>query len=159
MSLFQKLNSEGYLRDLEVQKEVILEELGLGEIDPETLDFEYVDFSSTDIGSYYRLAVLSIRYQEYVSGILALTLQRRKNAEAKLESILNKSIANSALKPTEAKAAAKGSDEYMKVARALSAIEAWEDYLHRLTKTLDQTHYLAKNKMDELKNQYHKGHV
>lgn len=159
MSLFQKLNSEGYLRDLDVNREEILLELGLGQVDPNTLDFNFVDFGALTIPKCYELAVHAVGYQEYVSGILALTLQRRKNAEAKLESILNKSIAGSSLKPTEAKAAAKGSDEYIKIARAVSALDAWEGYLQRLTKTLDQIHYLAKNKLDELKGQYNKGKV
>jgi len=118
-----------------------------------------VDFAALTIPRCYQLAFHAIGYQEYVSGVLALTLQRRKNAEAKLESILNKSISGSTMKPTEAKAAAKGSDEYIKIARAVSALEAWEDYLNRLIKTLDQIHYLAKNKLDELKGQISKGKV
>jgi hypothetical protein len=113
--------------------------------------FEYNDVFSFDAENCYDIAIKAVRYQEYAGEILAKTKKRLRDAAAEIEESLNKSITqNKGAKVTEAKALAKGSHEYTVIAKRISALEAWEDYLERFIDVLEKYHYLAKKKLDEI---------
>ena len=155
-NLFQSLNEDGYLNDLELDNDHVLLQIGLGRMI--NGKFEYTDLSQTSGDHCYDLCIRAIRFQEYISRILSLTQKRKKDAEAELEEILNRALTTKReLKVTEAKAAAKGSPEYTRAARKISALSAWADYLDRLGDVLEKYHYLAKKRLDEIQSQYRKG--
>lgn len=151
MGLFQTLNKENQLEGLELDKEDMLDTLEMGIIDRNNNEFGYIPFHEKSIGECYKIASMSIRFQEHVAEVISLTTQRERDAAAKLEEILNHSLTlNSNLKVTEAKAVAKGNAEYVRVQRMMGTLESWKDYLIRFSKTLDQIHYLSKNRIDNL---------
>lgn len=149
LTLFQELNESGFLNGLEIDKDGILEEMGLGAVRKNR--FEWEDLYSANAEDCYDIATKAVRYQEYAGEMLARTQKRRKDAEADLEESLNKSIAvNKGAKITEAKALAKGSPEYTVISKRISALSAWEDYLERFIDVLEKYHYLGKKKLDEI---------
>ncbi len=156
LTLFQELNEDGYLNGLEIDKDAILEQMGLGII--RNNRFEWQDIFSATAEDCYDIATKAVRYQEYAGEMLARTQKRRKDAEADLEESLNKSITqNKGAKVTEAKAAAKGNPEYTTISKRISALTAWEDYLERFVDVLEKYHYLAKKKLDEIYQNQRKG--
>jgi len=149
IKLFQELNEDGYLEGLEIDKDFILEQVGLGIIQNGV--FRWADINVQNAEGCYDIATKCVRYQEYAGEMLSRTLKRRKDAEADSEGVLNKAItANKGAKITEAKALAKGSDEYIIISKRISALGAWEEYLKGFVDILEKYHYLAKKKLDEI---------
>jgi hypothetical protein len=156
-SLYQVLNEEKHLEGLELDKEEILRLMGLGRINKATNKFEWDDVFQFSQEDCYDAAVKAVRYQEYAAEVLAMTQKRRKDSEAAVDGVLNKSmVANRGMKATEARAAAKGSDEYVAISRRIASLTAWEDYLERFVDVLEKYHYLAKKRLDELNSQHRK---
>lgn len=156
LTLFQELNQDGHIQGLEIDKDGILEQMGLGVI--QNNRFEWQDIFSATAEDCYDIATKAVRYQEYAGEMLARTQKRRKDSEADLEESLNRSIAvNKGSKVTEAKALAKGSPEYTLISKKISALTAWEDYLERFVDVLEKYHYLAKKKLDEIYQNQRKG--
>lgn len=151
--LFEALNTEGHLDGLEIDKDEILEDLGFRRVTKSGL-IEYPDFSAIDLGGSYDLALQSIGYISYISEVLAVTAKRYKDSEVSLDDVFNKTLGRNAnnLKVTEAKIAAKSSDEYVELSRRISSLEAWKDYLKRLIEDVEKIHYMAKSKVLELQN-------
>ena len=147
--LFQELNEDGHLNGLEIDKDAILAQIGLGAVIGG--QFRWKDINDTDIEGCYDVATKCVRFQEYAGEYLSRTVKRRKDAEADSEGVLNKAIAaNKGAKITESKALAKGSDEYIFISKKISALAAWEEYLKGFMDILEKYHYLAKKKLDEL---------
>lgn len=154
--LFDTLNAEGHLDGLDLNKDEILRNIGLGQVVNGV--FKWSDLYAASGEDCYDTAIKAVRYQEYVAEILALTQKRRGTIEANLDRILNSTISgNKGLKITEAKALAKGSDDYVKKLEEVESLKSWEDFLKRFIDVLEKYHYLAKNRLSEIQNNFKKG--
>lgn len=150
-SLFESLNQDNCLEGLELDRDLLLAELGLSRRDPRTGELGYPDFSAMHAEDSWDLSVMTLSHSEFVSDVLARTKKRRKDAEAESEEVFGKVIAkNTGGKITEAKALAKGDYDYIKHMKVVSSLYAWEDYLVRFLDTISKYHYLAKARTDEL---------
>lgn len=148
--VFQSLNEKGALEGLEVDTNAILYELGYGEIDPETYDFEaYSMTTNLNPAVYMEAASRCTAYMSYINEAMAVARHRKTKAGSQREAVYNRALAqNRNLKVTEAKSVAKATDEYLAIEETYNTVDAWLDYLSRFYDELKLIHYLMKQRAD-----------
>lgn len=157
-SLFEKLNENNALDGLELDRDALLEEIGISRRNARG-ELEIPDFAAMPAEDSWDLCVLTLHYSEYVSEVLALTKKRRKDMEAESEEVYGSIMGeNTGSKITEARALAKGSPRYVAHLKRTSSLLAWEEYLTRFLDVLSRYHYLAKQRTDELVKSKQKSH-
>lgn len=140
--MFHELNEKGHLDGLELDVTGAFDTLGIGSF--KNGDFSYIDLANTTPHELYDLMPRIVGWSVYVSETMASTDKRRRDAETEMEAILNKLVATSTQKVTEAKASAKGSDKYVSASYKYNTLEVYHDYLERVLDNLEKFHYIIK---------------
>lgn len=148
MSIFNSLNKEGHLDGLEIDVDNAFNSLGIGNFSKG--DFSYVDLSNINPDELEEIVIRTVGWSQYLNNVVTLTDKRRRDAETRMEAVINKLLSQSTMKVTEAKAAAKGSEAYINANYQFNTLEAYHDYLERVMSNLDKFHYIAKQKLQIL---------
>ena len=152
MRFFDELNVDGILDGLDIQKEELLEILGLGHIDRD-LEFRYISLEDSQPYELYDVMVKCVRFEEYVNETLARAEKRKKDSELEKSKIRNQIVANlvaNKVKPTEAKSIADSDERLVDATLRYNVIDTYCDYLKRFVDTLEKFHYVVKMRVQNI---------
>jgi len=146
-SILQEINSYDSLSVIQIDREKILNSLG---IDLE--NGQFIDLSNLHIEELNELIMKSLIWMERLNEVVSTTKKIYMDLSLESDKIFNEAVRKSgSTKATDAKAAAKTSEEYLSYQKKVNLISAYVDYLERLIKNLDKIHYAVKGRLDSLR--------
>ena len=142
-SILTEVNSNANLKPIWLDREKLMNSLG---IDIENRKF--IDLSTVDNQTLADLEVKSLMWIETVNEILATTEKLEKDLELEIDTQVNRALkaAPSSTKVTEARSAAKSTDDYVRLQKGLNTVSAYAKYLSRLLDNLEKVHYTIKGR-------------
>lgn len=146
-SVLNEINSHDSLTVIQIDRNRILNSLG---IDLENSQF--INLSNLHIEELNDLIMKSLTWMERLNEILATSKKIYMDLSLESDKVFSEAVRRSGqTKATDAKAAAKMSDDYISYQKKVNLLSAYVDYLERLVKNLDKIHYAVKGRLDSLR--------
>lgn len=146
-SILEEILSHESLEVIHIDRNRILNSLG---IDLENSQF--INLSNLHTEELNDLIMKSLTWMERLNEVLSTAKKIYMDLSLESDKVFSEAVRKSGhTKATDAKAAAKMSEEYLAYQKKVNLISAYVDYLERLVKNLDKIHYSVKGRLDALR--------
>lgn len=152
-SILEEIDRYEALAVIKIDRARILNSLGL-----DIENSRFLNLSNLGIPELNDLLMKSLTWIERVNEVLSTAKKISMDLELEGERIFNEQLRRASsggdggsVKVTDAKAAAKTSEEYVVHQRKVNLLSAYVDYLERFSKNLDKMHYAFKGRLDSMR--------
>lgn len=146
-SILSEISKYDSLSVIHIDRNRIMNSLGI-DLD----NNQFINLSGLHIEELNDLIMKSLTWMERLNEILSTAKKISMDLSLESDKVFNEAVRRSGeSRATEAKAAAKTSEEYLSYQKKVNLISSYVDYLERLLKNLDKIHYAVKGRLDSLR--------
>lgn len=147
LSILDEIEQNDSLRVIRVDREKIMKSLGI-----DLREGQFLNLSNLHTEELNDLTMKSLTWLERLNEILSTAKKIYMDMDLETNKIFNEQVRNSGMsKATDAKAAAKTSDDYIRYQKKVNLLNAYVDYLERLVKNVEKLHYTFKARLEAIK--------